>query len=443
MESFEIRGVRDWGNTENALRATNGHEGIDITVGTSVNRGIGIGVYQLDNYRLKQGAYNDFGVRTWPLPNSLYNSKTNNHADHVIRHAMRQAPDATYFTRGIGDSVIELNLAAFMRPSNSDLIFASNKGAPIAIANVSRGSSINRANPATRGYLLSTFQADMFAYEQRILPVFASGNADAKNKWGWEGSSQGGGFNVISVGAMDHRNGRMSDFTPVRNAPWLTRKPDTYAAGEGMEVFSSSRSGAGLQDGSSYAAPIVTGGIASLMGDRRYLRFRPFEARAMALAGAVTKVTSNRYRESQFDGFSLDSMADTGHFRFIGDTPTWFKDTRQGWWWGKPYRDVSGYFEKGKPAKVALAWDVDPGHALERWSRGNTNIIGQDFDVVIYDSNGKWMGDGQNSGDSKEIVEFIPQRTGYHKIRIMQKSKSDHDGETRLGIAWNRDARTR
>ena len=313
---------------------------------------------------------------------------------------------------------------------------ASTLGAPIGVANVSAGNQINPGHPSWRDYSETTFRADRLAYDWGIVPVFASGNGYNGNIWGWHNSIESAGFNVLGVAHMDHRNRKIAQGAPTRTTPWGVSKPDLYAPGVEVEIFSSVSSGAGERTGSSYAAPMVSGGIASLLSTQTWLKDQPYRVRAKALAGSITELQEVQYRENNREGYSFNAMADTNSRTLVGSSPNWFRDNRHGWMWGKPYYDQHLYFNKDVPVNFAIAWDVDPTFSLTKAVNGSSRVIGQDFDLVVYDPSGKWVTSSRLLGDSKEMVRFTPKANGRYKFRIIQMSKDDWDGETRLGIAW-------
>lgn len=67
-------------------------------------------------------------------------------------------------------------------------------------------------------------------------------------------------------------------------------------------------------------------------------------------------------------------------------------------------------------------------------------ISGVDYDLTVYTDDWKYVASSKQADDNKEVVTFLPPKSGKYRIRDNEKYRRDYNSDTRFAIAFNPDA---
>jgi len=342
-------------------------------------------------------------------------------------HHLGIAPNAQLFIGGSGQGDTS-QLVQVMHASR-------NWGA--GIINNSWGSTHANRRPAA-----ASRACDQFGLWWNRTIVVSAGNNGAFTDWrqGLVGDP-GMFYNGLSVGAVDDRrtvatwDDRIAPYSSYVN-PYSVRndrqKPDLVAPGgfnpTGHGVITTSNQSPFLSpmDGTSFASPAVAGGAALLMQRSAPLQHWPEAVKAILMATAMQNIEGSG-RMSDRDGVGsimLDRADDTA--RGFG---------RSGWSGivygpNRPFvTDVRRiYLVAGKRTRVVIAWNQNPNYHLYQVQPC------ADLDLQILRPNGTVRAGSYSWDNNFEIVDFTPDTTGLHTIRIRRHRLDMSPGY--LGFAW-------
>lgn len=246
-------------------------------------------------------------------------------------------------------------------------------------------------------------------------------------------------YNDISVGAFADRNTVALDddrhacdprlglpFSAYRNPPSQhgdREQPDLVAPGFAIRT---TLPFGGFADayGTSFAAPHVVAGIA-LLEDRATASLvgQAERIRAILMASARHNI-EGASRLSDRDGAGGLRLAAADTVLRAGQS---WSLTRPGGTSGYPLTQTF-QATAGERVRVVLVWAHKPG-------RGN-RTVSTDLDLTVTDPAATVVGTSQSRDNNFEIVEFIAQRTGTHRLRVTNVRSSP--GYERLGLAVSR-----
>ncbi len=243
-------------------------------------------------------------------------------------------------------------------------------------------------------------------------------------------------YNDISVGAFSDRNTlALTDdrhacdprlglpFSAFRNPPSQhgdREQPDLVAPGFAIRT---TLPFGGFADayGTSFAAPHVVGGIA-LLEDRATssLVGQAERIRAILMASARHNI-EGASRLSDRDGAGAVRLAAADAVLRNGSS---WSLAKPGGAAGFPHIQ-SFQATAGERVRVALVWAHKPG-------RGN-RTVSTDLNLIVTNPVGAVVGTSQSRDNNFEIVEFVAQRTGIHRLWVTNLRPSA--GRERLGLA--------
>jgi subtilisin family serine protease len=246
-------------------------------------------------------------------------------------------------------------------------------------------------------------------------------------------------FNTLAVGAFGDNNtvsfvgdtppctGLALDFSAFRD-PFSPRndreEPDIVAPGQSITTTDTSNGFVDV-DGTSFAAPHVTGGIGLLLQRKPSLVSRAEEVRAILMASARHNI-EGASRLSERDGAGAIMLAAADRVLLNGQS---FFFSRPGGTTGFPI-NTAFVASVGQRVRVALAWShKSPGG--DTLTRPTT-----DLDLQVRNPAGTVIASSTSFDNSYEIVEFIASVTGTYTARITNSRAST--GAEFIGLAVSR-----
>lgn len=331
-----------------------------------------------------------------------------------------QSTDATH--RGIAPAITIID-GIGANFSNSEMIAATdcviNNGA--TAINMSFGSDTNGVFDAFARYV------DQVVYKTGRTISVAVSNSCA-NKMG----SPEIAFNVLAVGAFGDNN--TTDFSGDiaacseavnfsafynPNSPNNDREePDIVAPGHQI-VMPTSGGGFVINNGTSFAAPHVTGGV-GLLGQRKAVRAE--EVRAIMMASARHNIEGSS-RLSERDGAGAIMLAATDKVAASGLSKLFSNNG------AASNFPINSTFTAlaGEKVRVAIAWS-------HKMPAGNTMTQPTtDLDLTIKDPKGTVTATSSSFDNSYEIVEFSAPVTGTYTATISNHRPSS--GNEYIGLA--------
>lgn len=310
------------------------------------------------------------------------------------------------------------------------------------------------------GYDPFSAYIDHIAIDHDVHFVVSAGNKKGLDLENYV-CSPGMAYNAITVGAYND-----NDTAPANNSQIYNKQRDDYLEDYSKygEYDSAERpckpnllapgNNFWNDNGTSYAAPQVTGVIAQLCGYNSTLKTKQSCMGAILAASSGRKITSevqsgteiitsdnfkggsfnsyasilysgnqisNKQGAGKLDAYWAQSMVSQGNYWSISasaSTTTYTKDV---------------YITKGSTTltRVAIYW-------LKRNivdSQNNvTEIALPDWNLTVYGPDGSVVGTSSTLYSNFEIVQFIPPRSGTYQIKITRASSSDNT-QSYIGLA--------
>lgn len=311
--------------------------------------------------------------------------------------------------------------------------------------------------------------ADYYTYLWNTLLVQASGNSNGGAPWL---ASPAKAWNVISVGSFDdHNNSQwaddsMSSFSSFYNptSPHSDReKPEVVAVGEQVTTLGENNDVV-TEDGTSFAAPMVSGQVALMLHRNNQLGTYPEAVRAILLATSFNNIEGASViipGEDERDGVGglNAAKADTAAANRCSAPTLASPCTAKAWWGSQTIYSSTGDFDwyfnvTGlKKIRVAIAWwsNSDCTQFDERLTCEDR--LDTDLDLQVFDPNGNYVSGGviddgsEESGhigisngsssaswdNNYEVVEFKANVTGVYRLHV-HKARMDESGNY-VGIA--------
>lgn len=262
---------------------------------------------------------------------------------------------------------------------------------------------------------------DHVVYQHGVSWVKSAGNGGEENKYV---TSPGNAYNVITVGAIDeHGTAQTNDdtfclFSSYRTGSGMPNKPDVVAPGAG---------------GTSFATPHVTGMIAQMMSFSPTLKFFPDTIKAAVIASCNRKTT----------GESMSRMTNkegSGVVNAINAANSISNAVVQKTYYLTSESSISfDFYPLTTGTKtIAIAWlknmVVRGTHTSPSGFSENSFA---DFDLYVYDYNGKCICSSVTSINSVEMVRFNAETINKYTVKI--KRYDDGSSYERISLAHVRD----
>jgi len=237
-------------------------------------------------------------------------------------------------------------------------------------------------------------------------------------------------WNVIAVGNIDDKGTSdwsddemyenpvsSSDGSSFRNPRTRCEKPNVAARGTNIASLGVRETGwlndPRITTGTSNATPFVTAGIALAMNRNPTLLPSPEAAMATIMASAWNNVEGAPAISSVDGAGGIHTSAASrlaADFRvvFLHLSAATFEDNR--------YFLRSIRLREGEATRIAIAWSASPSRTYP------TSSIQSDLDLVVFEgrdsTSGAVAGVSWSFGSNFELVQFVPERTGWYTIAI-------------------------
>lgn len=248
-------------------------------------------------------------------------------------------------------------------------------------------------------------------------------------------------WNIVSVGAFDDKNslawtgdtmaGFSSGADPAGNSG-DREEPDLAGPGVNFTGLLPSP-GAGptgnIGSGTSYAAPVMTGGAALAQQLRPFLLSWPETEKAVLMASSCHNIEGGQ-AISELDGSGGPDFLEMYNLlnlnRFRGDSiPNGS---------GVAVTQTFPGVASGQDIRVALAWDTNTSYSLYATDPSD------DLDLTLKRPNGTIAATSSSFDNTNEVIEFRADAAGTWTIEVNRFRTSDPAGSTFAGLAWHRTA---
>ncbi len=373
----------DYGNIDVGVASIEG----DYVRDTMGYKGDGVKVGQIESGRPQTGI-------TELVNTDITRSGTNNNTYHaslvaaIIAGSTGMAPKAKLYCTTVDNFY-----------QNAEWLISSG----VTVINRSNGFDNNGIYDDTSKWV------DHVVNQHNVSWVQASGNSGPNGYVG----SPGNAYNAITVGAInDHGTTSTSDdtyaaFTSYLVGSGMPNKPDVVAPGVGFSV-----SGGNTLEGTSFAAPHVTGMITQMMYYMPSLKLRPDAIKAAVLASCDRKVTNELIdfiTDKEGAGVvnankAISAILSVSTNNIIYDTTDSTID-----YYYTPQTSGTKTF--------ALSWiKQNTGSGTNHYSISEQSFT--DFDLTVYDSAGDYITSSTSANNIAELLRFNATAYNTYKIRI-------------------------
>ncbi|WDE07997.1 S8/S53 family peptidase [Thalassomonas viridans] len=368
------------------------------------------------NYSARRG--NDVGIYmtegTCPDPGHITGytrlaGSTGDHAENVAGILRGVAPDSHVYCR-----------APFQVPTTAD--YGGSGGNPaIHILTTSWGwYNVNDYKVQDRDW-------DNAVYNNKVLAFALAGNLKSNHEiW-----SPGKALNVVTVGNYVDSTDTINSSSCYTDPQTKNQKPELAAPGTNITAGGHSN-----YTGTSMATPHAAAFAADLFSSYNWLKLKPAYAKAFMLAGAKKTLSGGGDK--------------------VGVGGLDFYDayySSQNYWWegGNGYFNTAAAGDGGTDSNAiekTIAINASSGHARVAFTwlnrgdytyahRGDTNAMGMDFDISVYDPSGNLVGSSSSFDNPYEVVDFDPVVTGNYKIKIQRTANRDTASKFHAGLSVN------
>jgi len=275
------------------------------------------------------------------------------------------------------------------------------------------------------------FYDDMVQNGWRTVVVAAGNNNPPFGSQTGNVGSPALAYNVITVGSFNDRSwpwaiSNFSSWRDPNSSHGDREKPEVAAPGSNITMTSGL--GLGVNSGTSFAAPMVTGVSALMMRQNAGLTVWPESVKAIMMATATTNI-EGAARLSEFDGAG-GVNAQRATRVAAGST---------GNWGGRSYTcsaasntDVATFtLSRDRRTRAAVVWNTNPTF----WNFSYGSRPSADLDMQIIGPNGAVVTGSYSWDNTYEIVDFVAPATGTYRIRV-NKFRCNHSPKW-LGWAWH------
>lgn len=395
LSLYEIPECTDESNIAVTVESING----DYTRDTLGFDGNGVKVGQIESGRPQAGTAELVGTKITQGGTSFYTVHASKVAS-IIAGKSGMAPSAELFCT-TSDNFYK----------NAEWLISSG----VSVINMSAGVESDGAYDNMAKWV------DHVVYQHSVSWVKSAGNGGEKNEYV---TSPGNAYNVITVGAIDD-NGtvRITDdtFCPSSNSKTgsgMPSKPDVVAPGA---------------EGTSFAAPHVTGMIAQMMSFCPTLKTFPDAIKAAVIASCDRKTTGESIS-------SITNKEGSGVVNAINAANSISNVLIQKTYYLTSESSISfDFYPLTTGTKtIAIAWlknTVVSGTHTSPSGFSNTPLA--DFDLYVYDYSGKCVGCSVSVKNSAEMVRFNAATTNKYTV-IIRRSGNGKSYE-RISLAHVRD----
>lgn len=285
---------------------------------------------------------------------------------------------------------------------------------------------------------------DHIAMQHDIHFVKSAGNS------GGNITCPGMAYNAITVGGFNDHNTtnhiyhEMCSWSSYEESSSSSRpeKPNVIASACNINID-------GNHDGTSFAAPQVTGAIAQLCGYKASLKTKQSVVGAMLAAGSVYKIDGSAGTGVYGDSFSnsaritnsvqISDKEGAGKFNVRNSRNI----ARSGNYWREkidassfPFTETVTIDQSSNSLiRIAIFWMKKNSISTSSHTPGTiTETTFTNLNLYVYAPDGSLVGSSWTTNSNYEIVQFIPQQTGTYTIKITRTGSSTSTQET-VGIA--------
>lgn len=273
-------------------------------------------------------------------------------------------------------------------------------------------SVINMSARHSENYEIYSTKArwvDHIVYQHGVTWVSAAGNCEA----GPYVVSPGNAYNVITVGGIDDHgtittvDDTFFEQSSCQTGVGMPSKPDVVAPATGFSL-----SGGTIKDGTSFAAPYVTGMVAQIMSFCPTLKFRPDAIKAAVVASCdrktsgesiscITNKEGSGVVNAKNAANSLSNVLTQNTYHTTSDQTITFDF----------YPLTTG------TKTIAITWlKQNTGMGTNHEAIADNTF--SNFDLFVYDSNGRLVASSTSSYNSVEMVRFNAATTGKYTVKI-------------------------
>lgn len=270
---------------------------------------------------------------------------------------------------------------------------------------------------------------DHIAVEHHVHVVVSAGNNKDYV------TSPGMAYNAITVGGYNDNNtaSHADDYKPVnscyKEAVGAAEKPNLVASSENIKLSKNENS----DSGTSYAAPQVAGVVAILCSYKPSYIFNQAKMAAVIMAGAEYKTygSNGGKRGGKFTAYKLSESDWISDYEGAGKLNAHIsKEIMQhSTTYDIEISSNSSSYEKTlslgsifKSARVVIFWNKKNMLNSEKMPINMVETKLPDFDLYVYNSNGKLLGKSTCKYSNFEIVDVVAGLNSPIKIKIVPKS---------------------
>ena len=337
-------------------------------------------------------------------------SPVNDHATKVTEIAYKTAPDADFFCT---------TYAVYNRTTSSELDWLINNN--VDVINISCGVLVDLREDTINFYGNAARLLDSYVHKYDVTIVNAAGNSGANTI-----RSGAMAYNVITVGNYYCPLGSVLDgassYNNVENTEYAF-KPDICAPG--YVIFGDNTS----DEGTSFAAPLITGVIALLMACRSSLRTNPTQVKAILTASvSLTGPHGMPINQSDYRKHGAGVVDASRANQILLSSDLYTSNIAP----YASYQDYEVELFANQTTRISLAFE-------KVFSSNNAEYSLADLDLIILDSFGEELYDSTTDNNNVELVEFTPTAYDTYTIRVFQfapAESSNSTGTTPYSIAW-------